>query len=80
VQELINEIKKRKGEADSRPQIQKPAFREVEVILENETLESFSQKAQQKFLEILTEIVQGSIVDIGQNFIITKVEEITSKK
>lgn len=79
VQDLIAELKKRKDGASGRPQIQRPAFREVEVILENETLESFGQKAQQKFLEILTEIVQGSIVDIGQTFIVTKVEEITSK-
>jgi hypothetical protein len=41
-------------------------------------MESFSQKAQQKFLEILGEIVHGSIVDIGKSFVITKVEEITS--
>lgn len=79
VQDLIAEIKKRRGATADRPKIQPPAFREVEVILENETLESFGQQAQQKFLEILVEIVQGSIVDMGQTFIITKVEEITSQ-
>lgn len=79
VQDLIAEIKKRKGANADRPKVEPPAFREVEVILENETLESFSQQAQQKFLEILGEIVHGSIVDIGQTFVITKVEEITSR-
>jgi hypothetical protein len=79
VRDLIAEIQKRKEATSGRPPIQRPAFREVEVILENETLESFGQKAQQKFLEILGEIVQGSIVDMGKTFIITKVEEVTSK-
>jgi hypothetical protein len=79
VRDLIAEIQKRKEATAGRPEVQRPAFREVEVILENETLESFGQKAQQKFLEILGEIVQGSIVDMGKTFIITKVEEISSK-
>lgn len=79
IRDLIAEIKKRKSDAADRPKVEPPAFREVEVILENETLESFSQQAQQKFLEILGEIVQGSITDIGKSFVITKVEEISSK-
>jgi hypothetical protein len=79
VHDLIAEIKKRRSATADRPAIQPPAFREVEVILENETKESFSKQAQQKFLEILGEIVHGSIVDIGQSFVITKVEEITSR-
>jgi hypothetical protein len=78
IRDLIAEIKKRKSATAERPKVEPPAFREVEVILENESLESFSQKAQQKFLEILGEIVHGSIVDIGKSFVITKVEEITS--
>jgi hypothetical protein len=78
VQDLIAEIKKRRSATADRPAVQPPAFREVEVILENETKESFSKQAQQKFLEILGEIVHGSIVDIGKGFVITKVEEITS--
>ncbi|MGB7873513.1 MAG: toll/interleukin-1 receptor domain-containing protein [Anaerolineales bacterium] len=78
VQDLIAEIKKRRSATADRPKLQPPAFREVEVILENETLESFSKKAQQKFLGILGEIIQGSIVDIGKGYIITKVEEISS--
>ena len=46
------------------------------MILENETLESFSENAQQKFLEVLGEIIKGSIVDIGKSYVVTKVEEI----
>ena len=76
VQDLIAEIKKRRNATADRPKVQPPAFREVEVILENETLESFSENAQQKFLEILGEIIKGSIVDIGKSYVITKVEEI----
>jgi len=78
VHDLVAEIKKRRSATADRPPIQPPAFREVEVILENETLESFSKHAQQKFLEILGEIIHGSIVDIGKSFVITKVEEISS--
>lgn len=78
VNDLVAEIKKRKSATADRPQVEPPAFREVEVILENETKESFSQHAQQKFLEILGEIVHGSVVDIGKTFVITKVEEIIS--
>jgi hypothetical protein len=76
VHDLIAEIKKRKSATAEHPKLQLPAFREVEVILENETLESFSKHAQQKFLEILGEIIKGSIVDIGKSYVITKVEEI----
>jgi len=75
VKDLIAEIKKRKSATADRPKVEPPAFREVEVILENETLESFSENAQQKFLEILGEIIKGSIVDIGKSYVITKVEE-----
>jgi len=75
VKDLIAEIKKRKSATADRSKVEPPAFREVEVILENETLESFSENAQQKFLEILGEIIKGSIVDIGKSYVITKVEE-----
>ena len=78
VQDLIAEIKKRRNATADRPKVQPPAFREVEVILENETLESFKENAQKKFLEILGEIIHGSIVDIGKSYVITKVEEISS--
>jgi hypothetical protein len=77
VQSLIEEINKRRSAIADGPALQPPAFREVEVILENETLESFKEHAQQKFLEILGEIIHGSIVDAGKAFIITKIEEIT---
>jgi TIR domain len=76
VNDLIAEIQKRRSATADRPPIQPPAFREVEVILENETKESFAKQAQQKFLEILGEIIRGSIVDIGKSFIITHIEEI----
>jgi hypothetical protein len=78
VQDLIAEIKKKRDATSDRPKVQPPAFREVEVILENETLESFSENAQKKFLEILGEIIQGSIVDIGKSYVITEVEELIS--
>jgi len=78
IRDLIAEIQKRKSAEADRPKVQPPAFREVEVILENETLESFSENAQKKFLEILGEIIHGSIVNVGQNFVITKIEEIIS--
>jgi hypothetical protein len=76
VHDLITEIKKRSEAKAGQPAVQPPAYREVEVVLENETKESFKQKAQQKFLEILGEIIQGSIVDIGKTFVITRIEEI----
>ena len=76
VKDLVAEIKKRKNATADRPKLQPPAFREVEIILENETLESFAQNVQQKFLEILGEIIKGSIVDIGKSYVITKVEEL----
>jgi len=79
VQDLIAEIKKRGEATADRPKVQPPAFREVEVILENETVESFNEKAQQKFIEILGEIIHGSVVDIGKSYLITKVEEFSSK-
>lgn len=78
VQDLVAEIKKRRNATADRPKVQPPAFREVEVILENETLESFKENAQKKFLEIMSEIIHGSIVDIGKSYVITKVEEISS--
>ena len=77
VQDLIAEIKKRRNATADRPKLQPPAFREVEVVLENETLESFSKNAQKKFLEILGEIIHGSIVDVGKGYLITKIEEIS---
>ncbi len=76
VQDLMAEIKKRRVAATGRSKIQPPAFREVEVILENESVESFGKKAQKKFLEMLGEILQGSIVDVAKGYIVTKVEEI----
>jgi len=78
VEDLIAEIKKRRDSTADRPKVQPPAFREVEVILDNETVKSFNEKAQQNFLKILGEIIHGSVVDIGKSYIITKVEEYSS--
>ena len=75
VRDLITEIKKRQGVTSKNP-IKPPAFREVEIVLENETKDSFGEKAKQKLLETLGEIVHGSIVDVGKNYIITRVEEV----
>ena len=75
IQDLITEIKKRQGAISERPAIQPPGFREVEIVLENETKESFSKQAQQKMLEILGEIIRSSITDVGKSFIITRIEE-----
>jgi len=75
VRELIEEIKKRQGVTSKNP-IKAPAFREVEIVLENETKESFGEKAKQKLLETLGEIIHGSIVNVSQNYIVTRVEEV----
>lgn len=75
IRDLITEIKKRQGAISERPAIQPPGFREVEIVLENETKESFSKQAQQKMLEILGEIIRSSITDVGKSFIITRIEE-----
>ena len=73
--ELIEEIKKRQGVTSKNP-IKAPDFREVEIVLENESKDSFGEKAKQKFLSTLGEIIHGSIVDVSKNYIITRVEEV----
>jgi len=75
VKDLIAEIKKKRGAASERPPIKPPAFREVEIVLENKTKNSFGEKAKQKLLETLGEIIKGSVVDVAQNYIVTRVEE-----
>jgi hypothetical protein len=77
VRDLVTEITNRKNASAGKPKVERPAFREVEVILENETLASFKEHAQQKLLAILAEVVKGSITDAGKAFIITKIEEIS---
>jgi len=77
VRDLIAEIKKKRGIASERPPIKLPAFREIEIVLENTTRASFDKKAQQKLLETLGEIIKGSIVDAAKNFIIVRIEEVT---
>lgn len=76
VKELIDEIKKRQGVVSEKPVVKSPPFREVEVVLENQTEESFSKQAQQKFLEILGEILHDSVVDVGKTFLITRIEKV----
>jgi hypothetical protein len=75
VRDLIAEIKKKRSAASDRPPVQPPAFREIEVVLENTTKASFGKQAQQKFLETLGEVIQGSVVGVATNYIITRVEE-----
>ena len=75
VRDLIAEIKKKRSAASERPPVQPPAFREIEVVLENTTKASFGKQAQQKFLETLGEVIQGSVVGVATNYIITRVEE-----
>ena len=75
VKDLIAEIKKRQNVTESNP-VQPTGFREVEVVLENQTKESFGAQAKQKLLETLGEIIHGSIVDVSQNYMVTRVEEI----
>jgi hypothetical protein len=77
VKDLIAEIKKKRAAASERPPIQRPAFREIEIVLENTTRASFDKKAQQKLLETLGEVIKGSIVDAAKNFIIVRIEEVT---
>lgn len=76
VRDLIAEIKKKRSVASERPPVTPPAFREVELILENTTKESFGKQAQQKLLETLGEIIKGSIVDVAKNFIVVRIEEV----
>jgi len=75
VRDLIAEIKKKRSIAAEKPPVQPPAFREIEIVLENTTRSSFGKEAQQKFLETLGEVIQGSIVGVATNYIITRVEE-----
>jgi len=76
VRDLIAEIKKRRDKASERPAVQPPAFREVELIVENQTTESFGKQAQSKFLSILGEIIRGSVVDVGKVVLIRRIEKI----
>ncbi len=76
VRDLIAEIKKRRDKASERPAVKPPTYREVELIVENQTTESFGKQAQSKFLSILGEILRGSIVDVGKVFLITRIEKI----
>jgi hypothetical protein len=77
VRDLIAEIKKKRGAASERPPIKLPAFREIEIVLENTTRANFDKKAQQKLLETLGEIIKGSIVGVAENFTIVRIEEVT---
>jgi hypothetical protein len=76
VRDLIAEIKKKRGAASERPPIKPPAFREIEIVLENQTLKGFGEQAKQKLLETLGEVIHGSIVDVAKNFIVTRIEEV----
>ena len=75
VRDVIAEIKKRQGHLSENP-IKPPSFREIEIVLENETKESFGEKAKEKLLEALGDIIKGTIVDVTKEFIITRIEEV----
>ena len=75
VRDVIAEIQKRQGRLSEKP-VKPPKFREIEIVLENETKESFGKQAQQKLLEALGEIISGSIVDVTKNYIVTRIEEV----
>jgi hypothetical protein len=73
IRDLITEIKNKRGEEYVPPN--KPAYREVELVLETKGKDGFGKLAQQKFLELLGTILQGSIVGVATNYIITNIEE-----
>ena len=75
VREVIAEIKKRQGHLSEKP-VKPPAFREIEIVLENETKESFGDKAKEKLLEALGDILKDTVVDLTKDFIITRIEEV----
>ena len=77
VRDLIAEIKKKRGATSERPPVKPPAFREVELIVENKTKDGFGEKAKQKLLETLGDVLKGSIKDVAKVFVITRIEEIT---
>ena len=79
VRDLVDALKKKQAASAGAPPIKRPGFREVEVVLENTTKESFGEKAQQKLLETLGDIIHGSIVDAGKNFVIVRVEEVLNQ-
>ena len=79
VRDLVEALKKKQAASAGTPPIKRPGFREVEVVLENTTKESFGEKAQQQLMETLGDIIHGSIVDAGKNFVIVRVEEVLSK-
>ena len=74
--DLIAEIKKRKGGASAKPPVKASGFREVELILENKTVQSFGKKTQSEFLSLLGKILRGAVVDAGMGFIITRIEKV----
>ena len=73
-QDLLAEIQKRQGRLAENP-IKPPSFREVEVVLENETKAGFDDKVQQKLLKLLSAMIRGTITDIALNYTITRIEE-----
>jgi len=75
IRDVIAEIQKRQGRLSEKP-IKLPKFREIEIVLENETKESFGEQAKQKLLETLGEIISGSIIDVTKNYIVTHIEEV----
>lgn len=79
VRDLVEALKKKEAASAGTPPIKRSGFREIEVVLENTTKESFGEKAKEELLKTLGEVIHGSIVDAGKNFVIVRVEEILSK-
>lgn len=79
VRDLVDALKKKQAASAGAPPIKRSGFREVEVVLENTTIQSFGEKAKQELMDVLSEIIHGSIVDAGKNFVIVRVEEVLSK-
>jgi len=81
IDELIAEVKKRQGALAENPTADAPAFREIELVIDNPSGDSLNKAAQQKLLEALGEItgtpivgvetIDGSIVGVESKFFIS---------
>lgn len=79
VRDLVDTLKKKQAASAGSPPIKRPGFREVEVVLENTTKESFGEKAKEELLKTLGDVIHGSIVDVAKNFVVVRVEEVLNK-
>ena len=79
LRDLVEALKKKQAASAGARPIKRPGFREVEVVLENTTIQSFGEKAKQELLDVLSEVIHGTIVDAAKNFVVVRVEEVLSK-